>query len=132
MFVKVAYPPMIEAIDAAFNVKGKPILFAWGDTIYNPMGVRIAPDLMPHEAVHGARQGRDVVAWWERYIEDPKFRFDEELPAHVAQYRWCLQNTPAAHHRMALIRISQAIASPLYGSLIAAADARKLLKESIA
>src|SRR4051812_20391167 len=79
-------PPLFEAIDAVFHVAGKPLLFSWGDRIFNPMRVHISPELMAHEAIHGERQA-NVEAWWANYIMSPQFRFDEELPAHRAEYK---------------------------------------------
>jgi hypothetical protein len=79
-------PPLFDEIDAVFGVRGKPILFAWGDKIFNPAGVTIPQELIAHEAVHGKRQG-DVVGWWRRYLVDPEFRLAEELPAHVAEFK---------------------------------------------
>lgn len=132
MRVVVAKPPLFDEIDTAFGIAGKPVIFAFGDTIYNPMGVRIGEELMAHEAVHGKRQGSDVEGWWRRYIADPEFRLEEELPAHVAEYRaFCLNNTKGHARnarRLALHHIAARLASPLYGRLISYEAARKALK----
>ncbi len=57
------YPPLMDEIDAKFHVRGKPVIYAWGTTIYNPSNIDVPPQLIAHEAVHGQRQGRDVVGW---------------------------------------------------------------------
>ena len=55
-----AHPPMIEEIRARFKFPaGGAVIFAWGDTIYNPQGVDIPPQLIAHEDVHGRRQNGD-------------------------------------------------------------------------
>ncbi len=111
------FPPNYPAINRAFNVRGKPILFAYG-AIYNPSRIKIPDHLMAHEAVHIARQGDDPAAWWERYIGDRQFRLDEEIAAHQAECR---------HSPHLAEDIAQRLASPLYGSLIGLAEARQLL-----
>ena len=57
MRVVVGLPPLFGEIDAAFDVRGKAIIFAWGDTIFDPNGGGVPPELLAHEAVHGERQG---------------------------------------------------------------------------
>lgn len=129
----MAEPPLIDEIDAAFGVRGKPILFAFGDKIYNPAGVDVPPEIVVHETVHGERQGDDVFGWWRRYIADPVFRLEEELPAHVAEFqelctlqasRWVshrnMRRTLAAH-------VARKLSAPLYGRLVTFDAARKFL-----
>jgi hypothetical protein len=135
MRIVVARPPMFAEIDAAFHIAGKPVIFAFGDTIYNPLGGPVSPQLQAHEAVHGARQ-RDsgVEKWWRAYIDDPQFRLDEEIPAHQAEYREFCRNATNGNarnaRRMALHQIASRLASPLYGRLIRYDDARRLIKAS--
>lgn len=133
MNVVVAYPPNIEQIDAVFNVRGKPIIFAWGGTIYNPTGGVITPELIAHESVHGSRQvsvTRDPEEWWARYLVDPEFRLAEELPAHVAQYRrYCSRVADSNKRVRFLFQIAEQFASPTYGSIITAAAARRRIQE---
>lgn len=134
MRIVQARPPMFAEIDAAFGVRGKPVIFAFGDAIYNPLGIAIPPPLVAHEAVHGQRQGTNPAAWWQRYIAEPDFRLAEEIPAHQAEYRaFCAANTtgPARNRRrMALHAIAKRLASPLYGSLITYERARKVIKDA--
>lgn len=85
--VIVANPPNIEQIVAAFpDAARHGVIFAHGWRIYNPSGVLIMPPLLAHEAVHCARQD-DPLAWWQRYIDDPEFRYAEEILSHVAEFR---------------------------------------------
>lgn len=135
MKILKAFPPNYRAINGAFNVRGRDVMFAYGGTIYNPMGTPVSPALMAHEAVHGERQGAAPAGWWERYIADPKFRLDEEVPAHRAEYRWHRDHFGAANpvkgFRSALefhhYEIARRLAGPLYGSLISLADAKALV-----
>lgn len=122
---------MFEEIDAAFHVKGKLVLFAWGDTIYNPRNAEVSSALKCHEGVHGQRQKAHpggVEGWWRRYIEDPQFRIDEELPAHRAEYKASIQHVRDRNERYrALAFIAEKLASPLYGRLLTPSAARRLI-----
>ncbi|KKN25263.1 hypothetical protein LCGC14_0886650 [marine sediment metagenome] len=125
----IEVPPMFDQIDARFHVKGKTVIFSWGDKIYNPTGAEIPPQLIAHEVVHGHRQGENIERWWERYIEDSRFRFMEELIAHRVEYRWLLsQGVNRRTKRAALTRTAHRLAAPLYGSMVSVAKAKKLLE----
>ena len=130
VFVKIAidFPPLWDEIDAAFHVKGRKVIYAWGDTIYNPYGMPVPPVLMDHEMVHGRRQGKDVIGWWRRYIEDPVFRLNEEIPAHIAEYNHMIRQGNRNDRRQALKLVSGRLSAPLYGGLITKAKAKALLK----
>lgn len=71
MKVVKAFPPNYRAINDAFNVRGRDVIFCFGDRIYNPSGILIGPDLLAHEQVHSDRQASyagGVDAWWHRYV----------------------------------------------------------------
>jgi hypothetical protein len=93
-------PPNFEEIKAAFPKAESPgVLFAFDGNIYNPSGIVVPPALVAHEEVHLKRQagmgprpgdttqwsGPDL--WWQRYLEDSEFRYNEELLAHVAEFQ---------------------------------------------
>lgn len=118
------FPPNYAAIAKAFDVRGKPIIFAYGDTIHNPARIKIPPQIFAHEAVHQARQGNDPATWWARYIVEPEFRLGEEVPAHAAEYREICHRD---HNERLLELIAARLASPLYGSMIEEAEARRLI-----
>lgn len=138
MRILIERPPLWEEINAKFNVEGQSVIFAWGDTIYNPEGVKVSRELHAHEEIHGERQlaypaassspgepEDHVVEWWKRYIEDPKFRLEEELPAHRAEYQaFCKRHGDQKSRAKMLTLIAAKLTSPLYGSLITLEDAR--------
>lgn len=132
MRVVTALPPMFAEIDAAFDVADKPVIFAWGDAIYNPLGAGISPELMAHEAVHGARQNGDPAGWWRRYIAEPAFRLAEEVPAHQAEYQAFCEGNANGHlrnaRRLFLRGLASRLSGPLYGRLISFEDARRAIK----
>lgn len=135
MRIVKAFPPNYRAINDAFKVRGRDVMFAYGDAIYNPMGTPISLALQAHEAVHGKRQAGDPATWWERYIADPKFRLDEEIPAHQAEYRWHAQDAgaslPVKGFRSMLdyqhLQIALRLSGSLYGRLISLSDAKALV-----
>lgn len=126
-------PPIYDEIVAAFpDASGPGVIFAWGDTIFNPSATDIGRALMAHEAVHGQRQGADVRGWWRKYLADPQFRLDEEVPAHVAELRVIRSTLTTRHARKDALRaIAARLASPLYGGLISPRDAEKLLRAAV-
>lgn len=125
-----AYPPNFSQIAAAFPVKGVPgIIYAYGDRIYAPGSKGDLPSwILAHEEVHGRQQkyickdiGCIAQYWWFRYITEPQFRLEQEIPAHRAEWD---SYRNASHHvtdeigMRYLDRIAARLSSPLYGNLI--------------
>lgn len=112
-----------------FDLTGKNPIWAYGDTIYNPGGFPISYDLVAHETVHGARQGDDPEGWWVRYLEDPEFRFKEELVAYRAQYQFIkLTNKDRELVARALMNIARDLSGPMYGSICSFDEAVKAIR----
>lgn len=126
-----SYPPNIDDIDAKFNIKGKPIIFTYGDIIYNPLGVVISPSLHAHETVHSVRQTTDlksILKWWDQYLVDDEFRLNEELLAHRAEYKqFCSENKDRNRQSIFLNTIATRLASPMYGNMLTSTKARKII-----
>jgi hypothetical protein len=138
MKVIKAFPPNYQAINDAFNVRGQPVIFCYGDRIYNPAGVVVTPALIAHENVHSERQKQHaggVEGWWAQYIADPAFRLAEEIPAHQAEFKhWARQagaDRPVKGFRSLTefyrLQIAQRLAGRLYGQLMTLSDAKALL-----
>lgn len=135
MKIVVATPPNFDEIDKAFNVKGKPIFFCYGDKIFNPAGAHIPEAILMHEKVHSVRQGDDPATWWTRYINDKKFRFAEELEAHRVEFTWHRTRPDAqkaipgwrSKEQYYLTQIAQRLSSPLYGSMVSTSEAKRLI-----
>ena len=124
-------PPLFDEIDAAFHVAGKPVIYAWGNVIYNPQRVDIPDPLKAHEAVHGLRQGQDIVGWWRRYIDDVEFRLGEEIPAHKAEYDVLIKRGADRNQRRRLLKfVAGRMANPIYGRMVTPARALAILKEA--
>lgn len=130
MRVVVGVPPLFELIDEKFHVKGKEVIFAWGDTIYNPENIKVGPELLAHEAVHGARQAAfgGATVWWRRYLHDPEFRFNEEVLAHRAELEILLELSKNRNERRYWAKaVAKKLASPLYGKMTTTAKATRML-----
>lgn len=138
MKVIKAFPPNYRAINDAFNVRGRNVIFCYGDRIYNPFGVVVGPDLRLHEKIHSLRQldyAGGVENWWSQYIADSAFRLAEEIPAHQAELAYWRSRadaqSPVKGFRSAFefhrLQIAQRLAGPLYGGLISVPDAKLLL-----
>lgn len=120
---------MFDEIDAVFNIAGKPIIFAWGDILFNPMNIRVTPALMAHETIHGKRQGMFINKWWACYLDDPKFRLHEEILAHKKEYQTLLETSRNRHERRLLLKqTAKRLANPLYGRLITVVKACEVLR----
>ena len=123
------YPPNYAEIRRAFpQVRGRTVVYCYGEVIYNPQRWDMPPQTWAHEAVHSGQQGEDPAAWWGRYIEDQAFRLDQELPAHRAEYAYFRERMPAAG-RLDDIgwELAAKLASPLYGSLLSVDEAKRLI-----
>lgn len=108
-------PPNFEQIRAAFPDADKPgVIFAYDGKIYVPSGGLIPPALIAHENVHLGRQisvGADF--WWGEYLRDAEFRYQEELLAHVAEFKM-LRHEDRNHGAALLMRTAMRLTAPLY------------------
>ena len=133
MDILLENPPNIDAIDAKFHVKGKQVLFAYGDKIYNPLCVNVPPYLLAHEKMHGERQvAMGIDAWWEKYIEDTTFRLEEEIIAHQVELRARLINGGSRQVKRGIAKlVAKRLAAPLYGRMITNAEARLAMESAL-
>lgn len=121
MEIRFERPPLWAEIDAKFHVEGKPVIFSWGDIIYNPQHIPVPPELVIHEAIHGERQRtvdykEGIVGWWHHYIQDEAFRYAEELLAHRAEYQFLAAGVKDRNRlNSLLVRTAARLTSPLYG-----------------
>ena len=121
-------PPNFDAILKVFpNAANPGVIFAYGDIIYSPDRADLPPALISHEAVHGARQLEfGVELWWDAYLVDLGFRYQEELLAHRAEYEHlCLLSPSRNDRRFALKQVAKRLASPLYGKMVTLERAMK-------
>lgn len=121
-------PPNFAAIVAVFPRASDPgVIFAYSGRIYAPGFARLTPALHAHEQVHIDRQGTEPDRWWDKYLVDTTFRFEEELAAHRAEYQAYCQRHSGRKRRLALDMIATKLAAPLYGGMVTLEDARKAI-----
>ena len=133
----IAFPPNYKEILAAFpSIAGAPVIFAYGDILYNPTGAEISLDLYAHEETHERQQKAyrgGVVQWWKEYISNPDFRLEQEVEAYRNQYKFILVDS--AHQRSRQVRKSMLhkfctdLSSAMYGKLITYELAHKLITQ---
>lgn len=105
-------------------------VYTYGETLYVPSGRPVPDDLMIHEETHVEQQGASPDAWWDRYLIDPYFRFQQELEAYANQYRYlCSQHFDRNHRARILMDLSRILAGPVYGNLVERGDAYAMIKK---
>lgn len=130
MKILVEKPPVYDACVAKFGaalIVGRPIVWAYGDAIYNPMNIGLPRDIIAHEKVHLERQGGDPAAWWKMYLKDDSFRYDEELAASRVEWRTYQRWHPGKNNAAALEHIAAKLSSELYGGLVTPDEALRAI-----
>lgn len=125
----ISTPPNFDAILKAFPRAGDPgVLFAFGNDIFNPSGFELPPALVAHERVHCHRQSTGCFTriqghspnqladvWWRFYLEEPEFRYHEELLAHAAEFKDQVAGYPDRNARARLLTsTARRLTAPLY------------------
>lgn len=126
----VAKPPVYDRCIAAFGAEaivGMPVLWSWGDRIYNPLNIEIPRELIAHERVHGHRQFGQVETWWDRYLASPAFRYEEELVAHRAEWHSMVRYGAGKNLAPVFDAIASRLASALYGNVVTLEQAKAAL-----
>lgn len=115
-----------------FRVNVERTFWAYGDTIYNPGGIVIRPDILAHEEQHGVQQaahegGKD--GWWKQYLSDPRFRLEQEADAYGVQYKWfCKRYKDRNERNRFLLMISAQLSGPLYQVAVSHIQARAMIE----
>lgn len=130
MKIVAEFPPNYAEVKARFD---PPVgtVFAWGDTIYAPGrgdDPVLEAHLVAHEEAHGRQQAASggPAAWWLRYLEEPRFRLEQEVEAYRAQLAF-VDDLPRPERREMLAYAAKALASRMYGGLVTKEQARRLL-----
>lgn len=130
-------PPNYDAILAVFPMASRrETIFAYAPDIYVPSGKPLSEALVAHESIHIERQlayrgdfGRaGVEAWWDKYLGNIEFRYEEEVLAHRAEYQHMIQNATCRQmRRSALKQVATRLASQLYGGLVSKQQAMEAI-----
>lgn len=121
-------PPNYQKILEAFPNCENRAYFCFGDTIYNPYNLLVTPDLCEHEEVHSISQGNFPEKWWDRYINEPQFRLNEEVMAYSKQYNFLKKKLRAKELKVMLQRMATALSGDLYRLYIPTHRAESLIR----
>ena len=123
------WPPNIEAIRAVLPVTDRNI-FAYDHVIFNPSGGKLPPELHAHELVHFGQQDEiGVEVWWDRFLAEPQFRLEQEIPAHKAEYHaYRLYHKDRNDHARMLRALGKRLSAPMYGGIITTNEAMKAIR----
>ncbi len=122
-------PPNFEQIARAFPAaRALGTIFTYGEKVYVSDGAKLPPSLIAHECVHILQQGKEPQAWWDLYIANARFRFEQELEAHRKELELARGEGNRKHRRMVLTAIAKRLSGPLYGNCVPLARAKKLLE----
>lgn len=107
-------------------------IFTFGNSIFNPGGHTLSPDIIHHELVHVRQQkgsSKDATLWWKKYFKDTTFRLEQEIEAYSAQYRFfCKYKKDRNLQSKFLMIVASHLSSPMYGDIISLQEAMKKIK----
>jgi len=137
MTIKNENPPMLKRIfGAGMNPDLGNVIFTYGDTIYNPSGRDIPDYLIEHESVHTKQQGDDPKGWWERYLNDPYFRFEQEVEGYARQFAFMCNHpnkrmrvTDRNKRHLILMDLGNSLSGPTYNKIVKLSYAMQQIKK---
>lgn len=132
MKIVIGPPPNYDDIVRAFGPVSRTAYFAWGETIYTRQARQdIDLGVVRHESVHSQQQKRvgGPEIWWRRYLADPVFRREQEIPAYRAQLAFYALKVPRKVLRMATLAISKEMSGPMYGKMMTRQEAMQALTQ---
>lgn len=122
------YPPNIDKIRERFPGLPLNVVFTYGDIIYNPTNGFINTPLLVHEETHTKQQGNDPKTWWDKYLTDDIFRFNQELEAYRNQYKKMKRNIKDINKlSQQLDFIVKDFSGPMYGNIVSYDEAKELI-----
>lgn len=127
MRIVKGYPPIIDRIKESFTIR-ETTVFTWGDTVFIPSGNPLTDHVEKHEEVHEKQQAGDPAKWWDRYLADPGFRFDQELAAYRVQYKFFMKGKDRNKVFMFLHKIAGDLSGGMYGNMVTYEKAKQLIK----
>lgn len=101
-------------------------IFTYGDVISSSSGT-MTEDLLHHESHHTKQQKNFGGAgkWWKHYLEDDKFRYEQELECYRKQYQWVRNNIGDRNEVFeCLMHYARSLSGKMYGNV-------KMLSESL-
>ena len=121
-------PPIYETLRDKFGVDwDSGLIIAFDGRIHSKETPQ--PQKIIHEEVHLKRQnkiGNEV--WWKLYIENEKFRLDEEILAYMAEAKFLKKNIKDRELLFHLKReLAYNMSNEMYGNIISLREALSIL-----
>lgn len=129
MIISKEKPPIWNQLEGRFKVRWESgVIVTYGDTVYTING-NMSPDIVVHEQVHIDQQTIiGAEEWWNKYLNDPQFRLQQELEAYSRQINYIVRHIPNRKKQMAIIEhIWKSISSVSYGNMISYKEAKEKL-----
>lgn len=124
-------PPIYEKIIQSGLKPQDNTVFAYGNDLYiqELKENEISSFLMVHEEVHMKQQGDNPEVWWDKYLTNTKFRFDQEVEAYRAEYRKICEMFKNKAQKWFKHELAKQLSSPMYGSLVTISQAENLIRK---
>lgn len=121
--------PNYQELKDRFGV-GEETIIAYGDSIY-VKGKQMTSDLLQHELTHCERQkynSESAKRWYEMYMNDDKFRLQEEALAYHNQFEFCKRVFKDRNKQTKILwALAKELSSARYGNIIEHNEAMKLI-----
>lgn len=124
-------PPVYDKIIQAGLKPRHNTVFTYGEDLYiQDIDENLIDDLLlSHEEVHTRQQGDDVEGWWDKYLSDKQFRYEQELEAYGIQYKALIDSGAKDRaKKWFLYMFASDLASPMYGELISINEAESKIR----
>ncbi len=132
--IKIEKPPIWDLAHKHFVINDSVTFYTYGNVIYNPAGIKLPDHIIAHEQVHMRQQAETnggPEAWWNTYCESRDFRYEQELEAYRAQYKfYCKGHANRAKREWFLGAVSEHLSSQMYSVGITKEQAEKAISEN--
>lgn len=119
--IKQSSVPPVGIYEKARDMFGvdfrKGAVFTVGNTIHSEHWP-ISPDLYEHEKTHVIQQDGyegGFTQWWDRYFEDPYFRYTQEVEAYQNQYKFYCKAVKDRNQRAKFLYVIAIHLTNMYG-----------------
>lgn len=128
-------PDIFYKLQEKFGVKWDKLVIAYENTIYcNTNKENLPNHLIIHEETH-LRQQKDIGGaeiWYKKYINDPKFRLEQEIEAFRNQVKYLkthIQETTRDERREEISFMAETLSGLNYGYLVSYNEALRLINK---
>lgn len=130
--IKFEFPPnYTDIITILPDVKNQTNgVFSYYPDVYNPSGVELRVETLAHEEIHlNQQEEMGVKIWWKRFLTEPHFRFQQELPAYRKDYQTFKKYNKGNQQHFDYLRYcARQLSSPMYGDIITLSEAMRAIK----